>query len=260
MMRHYDVRRIDLNKLNSLTKYPSILTYHAMGERGRLKDEVQINFDGKLAAYEKVDGTNARMICGPDMSVIVGSREDLLWEREDLIGNPAMNIIATLRERVSLQYINLCPKNDTLIVYYGEVYGKGIGSNAKQYGKGELTGFRLFDIVQIPDYRSLLELPPDQISAWREGGGQSYMPAHRVTEIAAYYGWHSVPSVWEGDSSEMPRSIDDTYAWLKEKMPKTLCCLDDQGEGTPEGVVVRTLDRKQIAKIRFEDYRRTKSR
>jgi len=44
--------------------------------------------DGRCVAFEKCDGANARLIFCPDQSVLVGSREDLLWERRDLIGNP----------------------------------------------------------------------------------------------------------------------------------------------------------------------------
>lgn len=35
---------MDLRKLNSATKYPSILTYHEMGDRGRLNPTVQVPF------------------------------------------------------------------------------------------------------------------------------------------------------------------------------------------------------------------------
>ena len=40
----FDIRQIDLGKLNSMTKYPSILTYHALGDKGVLQDAVQIPF------------------------------------------------------------------------------------------------------------------------------------------------------------------------------------------------------------------------
>ena len=55
-------RDFDLRKLNSATKYPSIPTYHALGERGMLLDE-HASFDGQsILATEKVDGTNSRTI------------------------------------------------------------------------------------------------------------------------------------------------------------------------------------------------------
>ena len=54
----FDIRQIDLGKLNSTTKYPSILTYHALGEKGVLQEVVQIAFEGRIIGTEKVD-TNA---------------------------------------------------------------------------------------------------------------------------------------------------------------------------------------------------------
>src|SRR6478752_4862424 len=97
----FSIRNIDLGKLNSMTKYPSILTYHTLGEKGLLQERVQIPFEGRVIGTEKVDGTNARLIFCPDESVIVGSREDLLWERRDLIGNPSMGIVEALKEPVN---------------------------------------------------------------------------------------------------------------------------------------------------------------
>jgi hypothetical protein len=104
----FDIRRTDLDKLNSLTKYPSILTYHTLGDKGALQDAVQVPFAGGVLGAEKVDGTNARLIFGPDGSAIVGSREDLLWERRDLIGNPAMGIVAAGRDVVQGVYERAC--------------------------------------------------------------------------------------------------------------------------------------------------------
>src|SRR4051794_37648825 len=89
---------INLAKLNSLTKYPSIPTYHAMGEKGRLSESVLVRFEGDCIATEKIDGTNARLICTPE-GVVAGSREDLLWATGDLIHNPAMGIVAAVREQ-----------------------------------------------------------------------------------------------------------------------------------------------------------------
>src|ERR1700685_2974802 len=93
----FDIRQIDLGKLNSMTKYRVILTYHALGEKGVLHDAVQTPSEGRIIGTEKVDGTNARLIFCPDQSVLVGSREDLLWERRGLIGKPAMGILDALK-------------------------------------------------------------------------------------------------------------------------------------------------------------------
>ncbi len=58
----FEIRQVDLGKLNSMTKYPSILTYHALGDKGLLQETVQIPFEGRVIGTEKVDGTNTRLI------------------------------------------------------------------------------------------------------------------------------------------------------------------------------------------------------
>ena len=57
----FNVRTVDLGRLNSITKYPSIPTYHPMGDRGELRDG-PLPFRGTVIATEKVDGTNSRVI------------------------------------------------------------------------------------------------------------------------------------------------------------------------------------------------------
>jgi len=64
----FDICRVDLAKLNSLTKYPSILTYHALGDKGILQETVQVPFDGRVIGTEKVDGTNRRSGLEPTMT------------------------------------------------------------------------------------------------------------------------------------------------------------------------------------------------
>ena len=64
----FDIRQTDLGKLNSMTKYPSILTYHTLGDKGVLRETVQVPFAGRVLGTEKVDGTNCRLIFCPDGS------------------------------------------------------------------------------------------------------------------------------------------------------------------------------------------------
>ncbi|MBO0861648.1 MAG: hypothetical protein J2P21_24810 [Chloracidobacterium sp.] len=62
----FNTRKTDLAKLNSLTKYLSILTYHALDPgNGALLEEVT-DFAGTVIGAEKVDGTNSRAIRLPD--------------------------------------------------------------------------------------------------------------------------------------------------------------------------------------------------
>jgi hypothetical protein len=288
----FNIRQIDLSKLNSLTKYPSILTYHKLGDKGKLLPELQVDFgDEIVVGTEKIDGTNARVIVCPDGSILVGSREDLLWESHDLIGNNVMGIVDALKPLV----VNIAKYNirsnygthqslgdNAIQVLFFEVYGKNIGANAKQYsGTGEV-GYRLFDAFRLTNYQELLELSPGKIASWRDNGGQPFEDAHYIPVIANRLGVDTVPRLFLGGKKEvvasldvveistglcrnerlgyvtldMPTELEATYKWLLA-FGKSQATLDDKANSVPEGIVVRTLDRKKIAKIRREDYERT---
>jgi hypothetical protein len=135
---------MDLNKINSMTKYPSILTYHKLGERGRLLDEVNISFDNPVILTEKIDGVNGRIIVFPDGLYIIGSREELLYAKGDLIGNLQLGIVDILKPIAE----KLVPIS-IVIIYYLEVYGGKTTKNGKQYTGNQAMGARLFDIAMI---------------------------------------------------------------------------------------------------------------
>lgn len=254
----FDIRQTDLTKLNSLTKYPSILTYHVLGDKGILQEQVQIPFSGRVWGTEKVDGTNARMIFCPDGSVLVGSREDLLWERRDLIGNPAMSIVETLKPTVQRLAPVLC-QPDRIAVYFGEVYGRNIGAAAKHYARDGQVGFRLFDVLVLPNFAELLAWPGDRIARWRDDGGQPFVPVDQLAALARESGFEVVPPLFEMDAAEFPTTLEATARFLQQ-YELSGCKLDAEASGQTEGVVVRSADRQQIAKVRREDYERTLKR
>jgi hypothetical protein len=254
----FDIRQTDLAKLNSMTKYGSILTYHCLGDKGILQEEVQVPFTGRVIGTEKVDGTNTRLIFCPDGSVVVGSREDLLWERHDLIGNPAMGIVDAVKVTVHQLAEKVCQPG-LLTIYFVEVYGKNIGGGAKNYSKHGKVGFRLFDAIQMDNFEDLLEWPLEKIAQWRDGGGQKFVEASRIGTMAAYVGFQTVPSLFDFDATQLPVTLEDTLKFV-HSFEFSQCKLDDAADGVPEGVVVRTSDRSTIAKIRREDYERTLKR
>jgi len=254
----FDIRQVDLGKLNSMTKYPSILTYHALGDKGVLQDNVQIPFEGRIIGTEKVDGTNTRLIFCPDQSVLVGSREDLLWERRDLIGNPAMGIVDAVKETVQRLVETLC-RPGRIAVYFVEVFGRSIGGGAKNYTKTGKVGFRLFDMVFIENFDELFDWPADRIAHWRENGGQRYVDADAIVKLAAEVGFQTVPALFDTAATQLPTDLEETYRFLLA-FPSSQCKLDEDANGVPEGVVVRSPDRSRIAKLRREDYERTLKR
>lgn len=246
----------NLARINSLTKYPSIPTYHALGEKGRLTSALNVEFTGDIHITEKIDGTNVRLVCTPE-GVLIGSREDLLWATGDLIHNPALGIVDTVREFAHA--LRTRAFDQPIVVLYGEVYGHGVGAAAKQYATTSGTrGFRLFEVCQIPEdvLRHALSRPLEQIAAWREHGGQTFLVTAALDALATEVGCERVPDGGIYSSATWPRELAATQAFLRS-FATSKARLDAGASGRAEGIVVRTTDRQKIAKLRFEDYERT---
>jgi hypothetical protein len=249
---------LDLKKINSLTKYPSILTYHELGDRGCLKESVLIKFDDtdQTFASEKIDGTNARIILFPQSKYLIGSREDLLYSRNDLIFNPSMSIVETIKSVAEDTIRPLWKTLDqSVMVIFGEVYGGKTSKNGKNYSNGK-TSFRIFDIAmfEAKEFEELLEMPIESIASWRDHSNQHFLYVDDIKKICEMI---KCPMVHSLKSIKPPTSIEETYEWLKILLPgSTNVSIEGEG-GRPEGVVIRTSNRSKIAKIRFEDYERT---
>jgi len=252
---------MNLAKLNSATKYPSILTYHEAGDRGRLKDVVQVPFPAGQPIYvtEKVDGTNGRIVMLPDgpRAYIIGSREEFLFAQGDLIWNTTYDIKTVLEPIAERLSKVIKPSNGTqIVVYFFEIYGAGLPS-AKQYTNGKTIAARLFDVASVP--LEILEKPIEKISSWRDYEGQRFWTGEKLdavmSDLARTYSVSVERVPFAAEAQSLPTSIAATYEWLKQ-FERSRCDLGG-GKGRAEGVVVRTADRKTIAKLRFEDYERT---
>jgi hypothetical protein len=252
-----NIRGMDLRKINSLTKYPSILTYHEIGEKGRLQPTTTTRFEpsDEMVVTEKIDGTNARAIIFPQgETILYGSREELLHAKGDLIANPSQGIVEAL--------VPFITKADfrplTVIVVYGEVFGIRGLPNSKQYSVDGKPGFSVFDMVEYPSLREFLlhlEQPIEKISAWRDNSGEiPFASEARLKEIVRLWA-PLAPRI--SSPGPLPTGIPETHEWLKQALPgKSNAMLDPTAKGQPEGVVVRTPDRKKVVKLRFEDYQR----
>ncbi|MBW4637687.1 MAG: hypothetical protein KME05_05520 [Gloeocapsa sp. UFS-A4-WI-NPMV-4B04] len=54
-----------------MTKYPSIPTYHPLGNKGVLLEEA-VSFEGEVVLTEKIDATNSRIILLPNGNFVLG--------------------------------------------------------------------------------------------------------------------------------------------------------------------------------------------
>lgn len=239
-------------KINTLTKYPSILTLHQLGEKGRLKNELTTPVQGeRLFATEKIDGTNARIICfGSEF--LIGAREFILHHSDDLYFDNAQGIVNGIKS-LGIPI----PQPEQFTVIYGEFYGGKTSANSKWYGQ-DATGYRVFDVAVYNDL-SLLEMSLPELSNWREHEtqngivyGQQFLSISEMHQ--QFPELEFVPSV-EFDLGDYTHTT--VLNNLQQFIPKTHVALSENALMKAEGVVLRTEDRSRIVKVRFEDYERT---
>ena len=260
------------NALNSLTKYPSIETYHEI-DTGILHENLTFdeNFAGEECYItEKVDGTNGRILIYKG-DYIIGSREELLYHKGDMFYNPNLGIVDVMRPMAEKLSALMASDSETMHVFYGEVYGGNVGQGAKQYTNHKTFSLRFFDInsfdISSEELKNLISLPLDKISSWREHGGQSFLAVSKFLEMLHSLGVDDnniVPYIKKCPGDEIPTVRKDAYEWLLQ-FEKSNATIDEDyafvnGRGRAEGVVVRNESRKLIRKLRFEDYEKTMKR
>ena len=246
------LRSLDLGALNSATKYPPIPTYHQINPAdGTLLPE-PIEFPGQVVATEKVDGTNGRIVLLPSGEYVIGSREELLHARGDIIANPMLGIVDALAPIAE----TLDPPAEGIAVYFLEVYGgRKISKASKQYSGTGQVGARLFDVASIP--MEMLTWTRERLAAWRENGGQTFLPEDELVEAAFVAALDWVPRLTAVAPGDLPTGLAQTRTFLGELLPLTYVALDADAGCLPEGIVFRALDRSVISKARFQDYDRT---
>ncbi|MDZ4844583.1 MAG: RNA ligase family protein [Chitinophagales bacterium] len=246
------IRQHGKDKINTLTKYPSILTLHKLGEREKLTNELTTPLEGEqLFATEKIDGTNVRIICLGD-EYLIGSREFILHFCHDLYYDLTQGIVDGLKE-LQVKF----PSTTHLSVIYGELFGGKTSANAKWYGMGKI-GFRVFDVAEYDDL-SVLNESREAISHWREHEtetgivyGQKFLTRKNIT--ARFSELQLVPEVnFEFTGLGHAEILES----LKRFIPSTKVALTENALGKAEGIVLRNEERKKIVKVRFEDYERT---
>lgn len=257
---------MDLHKINSLTKYPSILTYHQLGEKGRLNEALtepaEFGAAEHLYVYEKVDGENSRIILlsqpSGEIDYLIGSREELLYAKGDRIGNPYGNIAEFLRpvaERIIAGLAQSDSREWALTVLYQESYG-GKTKASRHYSDNKTQNYRVFDVFSLDREQldAMLALPQDQIASWRDRGKQPFYDESAKKTLLDTLNLQAAPLLDQIDRGEFPVSFADTFAYM-QRFEQTQVGMEVAGRA--EGLIVRTVDRSWIRKIRFEDYERT---
>jgi hypothetical protein len=269
-MLMYDLSdREFLGKLNSATKYPETPTYHFMDKKsGLLQENEVVDFVGDtVQVTEKIDGTNGRIIVLPSgicrQNWVIGSREDLLSCDDDVMINPNLGIVDALREtadRISDFHFD----HGILDVraYFFEVYGGTVGTKAREYSTDrEVFGHRLFDVIEFsPElFRETMSHNRASIAAWRDRGNQPFLDFDDFIGVIEDVNLDPVPLL-KGDFTgvRLPRTFQEALSALNRWFPDgSEAKLDSGAHGRPEGVVLKSHDRTQTAKMRFSDYEST---
>lgn len=247
---------INMSRLDSATKYPSILTYHELDPKnGNLLEKPTV-FTGNVILTEKVNGTNGRIVLLPGGDYFIGSREELLYARGDRIQNPELSIVPTLKPLADqIVHGGAIP---AITALYLEVYGDKIGGAAKQYTTNGGCGYRMFDASEVAP--ETLAWPCERIASWRDRGGQMFYNEDELQSLADSGDIPVTPRLATIPAEELPTTVEHMHEWLKVALPNTLVKLDPNAAGNAEGIVLRTEDRSIIAKARFQDYQRTLKR
>lgn len=239
---------LDNDRLNSLTKYPSISNLHVFGDKGSITEEKNVVFenDEPVHVYEKIDGTNIRYITtGNDF--VIGSREELIYAKGDRVKPKDYNVdlvIDTLKGIVKTT-------TDQLYVIYAELFGGKYSAKSKVYHNGDTTkeGLRVFDVAGVV-LNGVYDYPLEKIASLRENNVLSVWFNPDLPKDL------SVPRL-DVASGMVFNTIESTYEYLKEIAPKTQAALvPDSFANPPEGIVIRNKDRSKIAKVKYQNYER----
>lgn len=260
------IEKYTLRKINSMTKYPSIETYHTI-DRGKLLPELTngeefiVSEDNPLLMTEKIDGTNSRIVVYKG-DWLIGGREEFLSSKGDRVYVTDHSVVDTVRETAD-RIAEQLKDREELFVFFGEVYGGRVGSQAKNYSNNrDVTDFRVFDVIEMPPemIHEVLNLELSKIATWRDTQKkQPFLNCLDEGILTVDLKLETVVTLnsmgmYDGDCP--PLGIEETYQWLL-RFEKTKCGIDNNDEGKSEGVIVRNFDRSLIRKIRFEDYEKT---
>lgn len=270
------IEKYGLDKINSATKYPSILTYHELGSKGGMVNGLcegkSFPSNEKIEITEKVDGTNSRMVLvGNDF--LIGSREEIVYARRDRVKNSVIiDPVVKALYKVVQEADGLDFNKDYVTVIFGETYGHKIQSGSKVYCAGsQKIGYRVFDIVRwtIDEFINIMaSIPSDALASWRDKGNQKFLSTYDLSLFCDKFSINRTPIVYSGYGKEIPTDVEETLNWMGNTIPLSKAVLDTVGVddlsnpkfGSPEGLVIRTQDRSLIRKLRFNDYNKGKKK
>lgn len=254
---------LTLSKLDSATKYPSIETYHKLGERGRLTEQRNHSWssDEKVYVSEKIDGANGRLIFLPGRAApwIAGTREQLVAASFDVIWDNSMGVAEALLGPSAPKPWMLphAPLEDGYVfVLYFEVYGHRATRNWNEYSPdGQEPMIRLFDAQFFQEDWLHHFTSVEEVAKARDNDAAIWLHEDMLPELAKELGVQCVPNLWTGSGEDIPHDVAGMNEFMQSLGRDTQAGVN--GSGRSEGIVLRTTGRATIAKARRESYDKT---
>jgi hypothetical protein len=252
-----------LAKLDTATKYPSIETYHKLGERGRLLDELNHQWpdDEIVHVSEKIDGMNGRLIFLPGRNApwIAGTRDQLVAASSDVIWDNAQGVAgALLGPNAPKPWMlpNYILEDSYVFVTYFEVYGHKSTPHWNEYSPdGREPMIRLFDAQffqqdWLQNFKSV-----EDVARSRDSDGGIWFVKDMLENLAEALNVRCVPDLWTGPGADLPKDVLNMDRFMFGLGRDTKAGVN--GSGRSEGIVLRTAGRKVIAKARRQSYDKT---
>jgi hypothetical protein len=251
---------LDHDMLNTITKYPSIGTFHPLLVGGILGETTTVEFTGPVHVSEKIDGQNIRVIFLRDGRYVIGTREKLLHCSSDYLCDNTHGIVPTLIPLIPDLRAGLPAQQPGITVYYMEIFGgTDLTRASRQYTSDRVVGLRLFDIATIPDPSIVQDMTKAQAAAWRDRGGPSFHTEQQLQDTAPRVGLPLTPRLTTLDATELPVTVAEAHHWIGTVLPglRSRSVLDENASGEAEGVVLTNTDHTSRAKLKLANYTRT---
>ena len=269
------IKYYGIDKVNSITEYPSILTYHKLGDKGTLLNELynenRFNKNEELEVTEKIDGTNMRLIIS-NSDYFIGTRSKIVYAKGDrIINDPAVEVVLKDCKYLIDSFIGDRLIDNNIYVIYGEVYGYNICDGSKVYcsvNNSEHRKFRVFDVKAFPCLKleEILDRSIEDVSRYKDSSKDYWYDYDMLDAFCEQFQLERTPVRMRLNESELPTDLDETYKWMLDNFNESLAVIGSPVEGKDynvrfgksEGVVIRNKERTVISKLRFEDYERTR--
>ncbi|MHA7628836.1 hypothetical protein [Corallococcus sp. M7] len=68
------------------------------------------------------------------------------------------------------------------------------------------AGYRVFDVIRLTDHETPLTWSAEQLSGWRESGGQPFVTEDALMAFTREHGLETTPRILEQDGAAMPKA------------------------------------------------------